>query len=82
MAELADAADSKSADRRSWGFDSPSRHQQNKELKIELASQNWRGQNCLVAVLVAVGLHAGMPQTTNYDKALLGLAEYISVSSH
>src|ERR1700744_537200 len=38
----------------SWGFDPPSRHQQNKELKLKMASRNRRGQNRLVAVLMAV----------------------------
>ncbi len=45
---------------RSWGFDPPSRHQQNKELKIELASPERRGQNRLVAVLMAVGCDDGL----------------------
>ena len=32
MAELADAADSKSADGKSWGFDPPSRHHNNSRI--------------------------------------------------
>ena len=40
MAELADAADSKSAEvHPSWGFNSPSRHQTNSQMGNELAQQ-------------------------------------------
>src|SRR5215831_18225805 len=81
MAELADAADSKSAEvHPSWGFNSPSRHHLNTVYFLDCPAADVGAAGADSGVLLGSALFAcaGVADTTSYSRSLLSASGTLS----